>query len=255
MKKSAILLAAVGLILCGCELEQTPSDNKTAADSRPTPLIKSVSAPAAVKPTVVIDPGHGGMDGGGVSVNNVPEKGINLNIALGLGDMLRLMGYEVKFTRTEDRSIHDDGVEGLREQKLSDMKNRLEMFNTPDAVCVSIHQNRFTDPKYHGAQMFYYKDNSQAGRLAENLRQRVKGFLQPDNERETKAMDDELYLLKNCVNPAVMAECGFLSNPDEAKLLESEPYQREMSFVLMCGINDYHIESGRISEKNGEIRR
>ncbi|MCR5121014.1 MAG: N-acetylmuramoyl-L-alanine amidase [Ruminococcus sp.] len=255
MKKTAILLAAAGLMLCGCELEQAQTDNEKTAESRRNALIQPVSANMAVKPTVVIDPGHGGMDGGGVSVNNVPEKGINLNIALGLSDMLRLMGYEVKLTRTDDRSIHDDGVEGLREQKLSDMKNRLEMFNTPDAVCISIHQNRFTDPKYHGAQMFYYKDNSQAGRLAENLRLRIKGLLQPDNERETKAMDDELYLLKNCVNPAVMAECGFLSNPEEANLLEHEPYQKEISFALMCGINDYHIESGRISEKNRENSR
>lgn len=244
--KKTIFIAAASLLLCGCTgFGELPADStQAAAEIRNVP-----------KPVVVIDAGHGGMDGGGVSVNGVPEKGINLDIALGLGDLLRLMGYEVKLTRTEDKSIHDEGTEGLHEQKLSDMKNRLELFNTPDAVCISIHQNRFTDPKYHGAQMFYYKGEPEAGRLAENLRARIRAFLQPDNEREVKAMDDELYLLKNCVNPAVMAECGFLSNPEEAGLLEHEPYRREMSFTLMCGINDFHIESGRISAKNAEMRR
>ena len=119
----------------------------------------------------------------------------------------------------------------------------------------AIHQNQFTDPKYRGAQMFYYKDNAESAGLAECLRARIKGFLQPQNERETKAVNDELYLLCNCRNPAVMSECGFISNPEEAALLEQEPYRRQMSFTLMCGLNDFHIESGRISAKNAEIRR
>ncbi len=247
MKTTAkLLIPAAALLMCGCsQLNELP----VAA------AVNAETSAEIAKPLVVIDAGHGGMDGGGVSVNGIPEKGINLNIARGLGDMLRLMGYEVKLTRTEDISIHDEGVEGLREQKLSDMNRRLELFNTPDAVCISIHQNRFTDPKYRGAQMFYYKGSAESGRLAENLRSRIRGFLQPENEREVKAMDDELFLLKNCVNPAVMAECGFLSNPEEANLLEHVPYQREMAFTLMCGLNDYHIESGRISAKNAESRR
>ena len=245
MRKMIPITAAV-MLLTGCaDMNERTRDSLEAA-------VGTVEMP---KPLIVIDAGHGGMDGGGVSVTNVPEKGINLDIALGLGDMLTLMGYEVKYTRTEDKSMHDEGVEGLREQKLSDMKNRLDLFNSPDAVCISIHQNRFTDPKYRGAQMFYYKDNAESSRLAENLRTRIVGFLQPNNERETKAVTDELYLLCNCRNPAVMSECGFISNPEEAALLEQEPYRRQMSFALMCGLNDFHIESGRISAKNAEIRR
>ncbi len=207
---------------------------------------------APFKPSVVIDAGHGGADGGGVSVNGVPEKGINLNIALTLSDMLTLFGYDTRLTRTEDISIHDEGVEGLRAQKLSDMENRLAIFNTPDSVCVSIHQNRFTDPQFSGAQMFYYRDSSDSAQLAESLRARICGYLQPENQRETKPMDDELYLLCNCENPAVMAECGFISNPEEAALLEQAPYQRQMAFALMTGINDYHIETGRLVEKTEE---
>lgn len=221
-----------------------------------------VSEPAASvqdegfrRPSVIVDAGHGGIDGGGVSINGVPEKGINLSISLALSDMLTLFGYDVTLTRTEDVMICDEGTEGLRAQKLSDMENRLEMFNTSDSVCVSIHQNRYTDEQYSGAQMFYYRENAGSAQLAEALRARICANLQPENERETKPVDDELYLLCNCENPAVMAECGFISNAAEAALLESDEYQLQMAFSIMCGINDYHIDSGRIIQKNLENER
>lgn len=240
---SAAVSFIAALMLCSC----AASDAKAVETQAQAAAEKSIA-----KPLVVIDAGHGGEDGGGVSVNNIPEKGINLDIALKLSEMLWLEGYETKLTRTEDISIHDEGTEGLRAQKLSDMQNRLKLFNTEGAVCISIHQNRFTDPKYSGAQMFYHKDNAEGGRLAECLRTRIRGYLQPDNERETKPMDDELYLLCNCRNPAVMAECGFISNPEEAELLEQEQYRRKMAFSLMGGLNDYHIDSGRIEEARTE---
>lgn len=242
MNFKSIIIAGAALVLCSCSAKDAVGTSAVA--------VKGIA-----KPSVVVDAGHGGMDGGGVSVNGIPEKGINLNIAQGLGDMLRLMGYEVTLTRTEDVSIHDEGIEGLKAQKLSDMENRLKLFNTPDSVCVSIHQNRFTDPKYNGAQMFYYRGAPEGQALAESLKARITGYLQPENGRETKPMDDELYLLCNCENPAVMAECGFISNPEEAALLEQQPYQQEMSFAIMAGINDFHIESGRISANNAENKR
>lgn len=239
MNIRSIIISAAALALCSCSAHETLK-------------VSAIPTKGIAKPLVIVDAGHGGMDGGGVSVNGIPEKGINLNIAQGLGDMLTLMGYDVTLTRTEDISIHEEGIEGLRAQKLNDMEKRLELFNTPDSVCVSIHQNRFTDPKYHGAQMFYYREDLEGQALAESLKARITGYLQPENERETKPMDDELYLLCNCKNPAVMAECGFISNPEEAALLEQQPYQREMSFAIMAGINDFHIESGRISANNAE---
>lgn len=235
--KKALMPVLAAVILCSC----AGADSSAIRTSAPVEN-------EPVRPIVVIDPGHGGEDGGGVSVNGIPEKGTNLDMALKLSDMLTICGYETVMTRTEDVSIYDPGTEGLRQQKLSDMKNRLELFNTEGAVCISIHQNRFTDPQYSGAQMFYHKENPEGGRLAECLRTRIRGNLQPDNERETKAMDDELYLLCNCRNPAVMAECGFISNPEEAAKLEQETYRRQMSFSLMSGLNDYHIDSGRIEK-------
>ena len=105
---------------------------------------------------VLVDSPHGGIDGGCTSAEGVPEKGINLDILLRLRDMLTISGYTVEVTRDSDRSIHDDGIEGIAAQKSSDMDNRLALFNSrSDAICVSIHQNQFTDPIYNGAQMFY----------------------------------------------------------------------------------------------------
>ena len=119
------------------------------------------------KPIIILDAGHGGMDGGCTSINGDVEKGINLNILLSLRDMLRISGYDVEVTRDTDRSIHDKGIEGIANQKSSDMDNRLALFNKyENAVCISIHQNQFTDSKYSGAQMFYSGSNNQNEQLA-----------------------------------------------------------------------------------------
>lgn len=192
------------------------------------------------KPVVVIDPGHGGIDGGCVSVDGTAEKGINLAVSESLRDCLKLLGYDVVCTREGDVSIYDEGVKGLGEQKKSDMKNRLAIFSKySEGISVSIHQNQFTDSKYSGAQMFYSEKNPQGQRLAGVMQQQFVSLLQPDNTRETKPVGDELYLLNNTDNPAVMIECGFLSNPDEAAKLESEEYQKQVAFTVMTGITEF----------------
>lgn len=189
---------------------------------------------------IVLDAGHGGMDGGCSSADGKTEKGINLNILLSVRDMARFFGYNVEATRIKDISIHDKGVEGLRNQKISDMENRLELFNKyPDCVCVSIHQNTFTDPKYSGAQMFYSDKNEESERLAGIMKNRFVNNLQPDNEREIKLCKDELYLCYYCNNPAIMVECGFLSNPEEAAKLTDKNYQQQVAFTVFSGINEF----------------
>ncbi len=195
---------------------------------------------SAEKPVITIDAGHGGADGGCVSVNGAVEKNINLNILLTLRDTMTVMGYDVNCTRESDVSIYDKGVEGLKNQKLSDMKNRLAIFGKySDGISVSIHQNQFTDSKYSGAQMFYSEKNPEGEQLAKIMQERFRSVLQPENEREAKAVGDDLYLLDNTINPAVMIECGFLSNPDEAAKLESEEYQKQVAFTIMTGIKEY----------------
>lgn len=198
------------------------------------------SAELSDQKMIVLDAGHGGMDGGCSSADGKTEKGINLNILLSVRDMARFFGYNVEATRIKDISIHDKGVEGLRNQKISDMENRLALFNKyPDCVCVSIHQNTFTDPKYSGAQMFYSDKNEESERLAGIMKDRFVANLQPDNERETKLCKDELYLCYYCNNPAVMVECGFLSNPDEAAKLTNKDYQQQVAFTVFSGINEF----------------
>ncbi len=207
----------------------------------------SVSVPASSnvqtnmnKKVIVLDAGHGGIDGGCVSVNGVAEKGINLSIVQTLRDSLDILGFDVVCTREDDRSIHDSGVEGIAKQKLSDMKNRLDIINRyDDALVVSVHQNQFVDPRYSGAQMFYAKENDDSRRLAECMKKQFVALLQPSNERETKPVGKEMYLIHNAKSPALMVECGFLSNPDEAKLLESADYQKKVAFTILTGAQEY----------------
>ena len=197
-------------------------------------------------PTIVLDAGHGGMDGGCTSVNGVSEKGINLEILLHLRAMLQMEGYTVVVTRDTDRSIHEEGIEGIANQKSSDMDHRLALFNEYDpVVCVSIHQNQFTDAAYSGAQMFYSSTNRDNSILAQALQDAFVAQLQPENRREIKQCGKELFLCYFSENPTVMAECGFLSNPEEAALLESTEYQQKVAFTLFDGLNQYLAEKQR----------
>ena len=199
------------------------------------------------KPVIIIDAGHGGFDGGCTSADGVPEKGINLNILLKLRDILEISGYEVKVTRDSDISIHDSGVEGIAAQKSSDMDNRLEIFNSEEnAVCISIHQNQYTQPQYKGAQMFYSSAVKQSEELASSLQKSFSSILQPENNREIKNCGKELYLCHYSENPTVMVECGFMSNPEESALLNTDEYQEKIALTIFAGLNDYIFNSSKI---------
>ena len=191
-------------------------------------------------PVIVLDAGHGGIDGGCSSADGVPEKGINLSILLKLRDMLEISGYDVVVTRDTDTSIHDKGIEGIAQQKSSDMDNRLAIFNDNDnAVCILIHQNQFTQPQYHGAQMFYSATNPESESLARAMKSSFTKLLQPDNQREIKQCGKELFLCYFSKNPTVMVECGFLSNPEEAALLSTDDYQAKVAFTIFSGISEF----------------
>lgn len=207
--------------------------------------IENIMQTAVIKqpydpPVIVLDAGHGGMDGGCSSANGVPEKGINLNILLHLRELLKMYGYTVEVTRDTDRSIHDEGIEGIANQKSSDMDNRLALFNKYDhAICLSIHQNQFTDPSYSGAQMFYSNQVKGSSTLAQSIQDAFVAHLQPENKREIKLCGKELFLCYFSENPTVMVECGFLSNPEEAALLETEEYQQKVAFTIFSGLQQY----------------
>ena len=142
-------------------------------------------------------------------------------------------------TRDTDISIHDDGITGLRNQKLSDMENRREIvMNYPDSIFVSIHQNQFTQPQYFGAQMFYSTVNRDNFRLAQLMQEKFRE-LHPENDREAKLIDGELYLFRNTPQPALLIECGFLSNADEAVRLGDSEFQRKIAFTIYRGLIEF----------------
>ena len=210
---------------------------------------RRVSANAQDSVTVIVDAGHGGMDGGATAQDGTVEKDINLSIALKLRDMLDTAGYNVIMTRETDDDISDSSAKSVRLQKVSDIKNRMKIIEqTPDALFVSIHQNHYGGPSYSGAQVFYSKNNPESEKLAEAIQQDICSLLQPQNRRAVKRTGTEIYLLYHAESPAVMVECGFLSNAAETQKLKDDGYQTAMAFSVMCGITDYLKNEEKLTE-------
>lgn len=199
---------------------------------------KTVLSGTEVTPFLLIDPGHGGQDGGASTADGVLEDDINLSVSLNLYDMLRFCGYPVKMTRTEDASIQHADDAAARSWKVNDMHNRLEMYNTA-LLTISIHQNHFSQAQYHGAQLFYSANRPESRDIADCIRQQITTLLQPENKRELKAAGENIFLLHHAETPALIVECGFLSNPQEATLLKDTVYQQQMAFAICCGVLQY----------------
>lgn len=184
---------------------------------------------------LIIDPGHGGEDGGAVSVFGQKESDLNLAIALQLDQLMGFYGVQTLLTRTEDVSIHDPTAVTIREKKVSDIHNRTALVNQAEqATLVSIHQNAYPDPKYHGTQVFYGKQTLSRP-LAQGIQELVRQTLDPSNERSPQQVPDGVYLMNHISCRAVLVECGFLSNPEEDVRLRDESYQRKLAMVLGAG--------------------
>lgn len=206
---------------------------------RVLPIASSAATqPVRQTPLILIDAGHGGTDGGAVASDGTLEKDINLDVSLKLYDFLRFFGYAVQMTRTEDVSLHDAEADTVRERKVSDMHHRLALYDEADLV-ISIHQNKFGQASCHGAQLFYSPNHPASEAVAQTLRDTLYRLLQPDNTRELKKGDDAIFLLYKTVSPAVLVECGFLSNPEERARLCEDAYRRELAFSLACGVLAY----------------
>ncbi len=187
---------------------------------------------------IIIDPGHGGIDGGAVGVSGTVEKEVNLAISLALRDLLVFMGYNVIMTRDTDISIHDPDATTVRQMKTSDLHNRLKIaVEHESAAYISIHQNNFYDHGQSGMCFYYSPNNGKSKVLAENLRSSLLEYLQPDNRRQLKEAGDNLFIMYNAPGPAVLVECGFLSNPEEEKLLCESEYQIKICLIVAAGIN------------------
>ena len=196
---------------------------------------KPVSVTPA-EPLILIDPGHGGADGGAVAPDGTQEKEINLAISLPLADMLRVMGYQVSLTRTTDDMVGGVGST-MRERKVNDTKNRLAQAEQA-AITVSIHQNSYPEEYVHGAQVFYYNGSSGGEQLAGLIQTQLVQDLDPENHRQIKP-NDSYYLLKKTKGTIVIVECGFLSNAAEAGKLCDEAYQDRVAWSIHKGILQY----------------
>lgn len=200
--------------------------------------VAPASAPVAPN-TIVIDPGHGGMDGGAVSAAGVMEKGINLEIALRLKEIAEEDGMTVVMTRSEDKSLHTTDSSKIRVQKRSDLAYRKQVLEETGALAfISIHLNKFEQSKYKGAQVFYAK-NDKSEELANNIQQQLIKGLNDGNTRQAKQAAPDLYIFKNVRQTAVVVECGFLSNPEEAELLQQEEYQKKLAYYIYEGIKQF----------------
>ncbi len=198
----------------------------------------SNGAAAADLSVILIDPGHGGMDGGASAADGTLEKHINLAVATDLYDLFVLWGYPVRCTRLTDVSVHDAQAVGTRQIKLSDMRNRLAMYEECDLV-ISLHQNHFSAEKYYGTQVFFSVNDPRSAELASAVRERVVANLQPDNTRELKRATDGIYLLHHTTRPAILVECGFLSNRQECAKLKDTLYQQQLAFSIFEGYCQY----------------
>ena len=186
--------------------------------------------------TIVIDAGHGGEDGGAVASDGTVESGINLEIAKRLELVFAFLGHNTSMTRREDVSIHSDDAETIRQKKVSDLKNRVQLVNgTPDPVLISIHQNSLpTVPSVHGAQVFFGKVEP-GGEIAASIQNALNLSVNQGAEKKPKAIDPGIYLMKNVQCPAVLVECGFLSNAEETKKLNTSSYQTRLAIAVAAG--------------------
>lgn len=181
---------------------------------------------------IIIDAGHGGVDGGAISCTGVPESGINLQIAQRLDDLLHLLGFQTIMLRTEDTSLHTEGS-SIAQKKVSDLKNRVKIVNeTENGLLISIHQNSFSDKRYRGAQIFY-TSNEESKIFATQLQSAFLQTINPQSNRKAKPSKG-IYLMENCINNGVLIECGFLTNPEEEALLRNEAYQKQIVSVIAC---------------------
>lgn len=182
---------------------------------------------------VIIDPGHGFPDGGAVSKSGTPESDLNIAIATKISERLKKYGYEVIMTRSDEN--------GLDPKKKTDMQMRLEIMKNSDAdIFVSIHINKFHQSKYRGAEVLYSSNFMQSTLLAQMIMDKIVAIDPQNQTRTIKEAERSLFLMKNATLPAVIVECGFLSNAEEEALLKSPDYQSKLADAISNGIKAYY---------------
>ncbi|MHB1151878.1 MAG: N-acetylmuramoyl-L-alanine amidase [Eubacteriales bacterium] len=186
----------------------------------------------------IVDPGHGGRDGGASAADGTVEKELNLALAAVLRDTLDILGYDAVMTRTDDLMLSDSGS---GTNKMRDLRARLNIAKAnPDALFISIHMNKFPDPRYSGLQVWYSPNHPSGQKTAQIIQAGYKTYISPENNREIKAAGSNIFLLDRIKNPAVLVECGFLSNASETKRLSDSAYQKKLALVIAVTASEAH---------------
>ena len=184
---------------------------------------------------LVLDPGHGGEDGGAVSLSGMHESVLNLDIAKRIDAIMGLFGTEVVMTRDEEELIYPDSANTTRKRKVADTKRRVEMINDiENAVLISIHQNIYPGKQPFGAQVFYSDKTPEGKALAIHTQNILRNTLNPNNKRQAVKVPADVYLMNNVDCTAILIECGFLSNPEEDALLRTDRYKLRIAWAVSC---------------------
>ena len=210
--------------------------------SKENNTLEVVSTPATTK-VIVLDAGHGGEDGGAVSKNGVSESNLNLKITLKVQQLLEQSGATVILTRSDENAIYDLDKKTLKEKKVSDIKNRVKIGNESSAdFFISIHLNKIPQAQYSGWQTFFKDGDEESKMLAQNIQKNLNNSIQKENKRESLKISN-IYIVDNVEIPTAIVECGFLSNPEEEKLLQQEEYQNKLAWGIYTGIMDYCFQN------------
>lgn len=190
---------------------------------------------------VVIDAGHGGVDGGAVARDGTAESGINLAIALRLRELFLFCGEVPLMTRETEDSLHSGDAVTIREMKVSDLKNRVALVNAqPRAVLISIHQNSLPEaPSVRGAQVFYNAVSGADG-YALPVQEALNEAVNSEKPKAAKPIPSTIYLMQHVNAPAILVECGFLSNAEDTAALKTAAHQLKLALAVLCGY--YHTE-------------
>lgn len=191
--------------------------------------------------SVIVDAGHGLPDGGAVGITGSVEQEINLEIALKLQEVLEAKGVRVVMTRKDENGLWDKDDDSIRKKKVTDMHKRLEIMKNSDAhLFISIHMNSFPNHTASGLRIFYAPNHTEIKPLAENIQARIKDITNA-NINLVKSADKSLFLMKNPPIPAILVECGFLSNAKEEKKLQEDDYQARLAWAIADAIEKYYI--------------
>ena len=242
-KRIQIIISAllVGIFTFSLQIANNNQKGEKNKNQNNESVIQTTATPVSGK-TVVLDAGHGVPDEGAQSSNGTTEAETNLKITLKVQNLLEQSGCNVILTRSDENAIYDLDSQTLKQKKISDIHNRVKIGNESSAdIFVSIHLNKIPQQQYYGWQCFYKPNDENSIKLAKLLQENLNKSIQKENKRVAMKLDT-VYIMKHVEIPISIVECGFLSNPEEEKLLLQDDYQNKLAWGIYNGIMDYFYQ-------------